>query len=477
MAFVPSVLISFALLAAAPTPSPAATPARLPAPAEAAFDKGLIAAQSQEWLLAIRYFEEARRAAPEALDPLFNQAVAESRVPGRELRATALFKAHLALAGDGPGGDAVRAQLPALEVRTDATLAKLIEQARKAAAAQPDYWWWWEIVTLQCLVGDFSGARQTAETLARDREAALVGVMQKQVEAGDVAGLEQSWEALVRIAAGREKALVSRGALQVGLGRARAGDVEGAERMVGSVIEAGERLAILLAMASAQRVRGKKDEALKTLGRAAKEAAQWKKKSTYAGPDRNLAYIAEAQLACGDLDAAKKTAALLSLPGTKSKADPYLDLGLYYEPAWEPITSATREQALRLVNAGDESGAKKLARDLPGKYRDDVLDSIKTRKERIEKYGPYKESLPSAPIPPDPKVVGRDAARNWIALVDGELSRPEFLDLPQVIEAAASRRTPKEIFDALSESIKWVAGGRAKIREIDAELAAEASPP
>ena len=57
--------------------------------AKEAIRKGLMAAGQKEWQLAIRYFNEAREKAPLAPEPLFNLGLAESKIPGREIRSIA----------------------------------------------------------------------------------------------------------------------------------------------------------------------------------------------------------------------------------------------------------------------------------------------------------------------------------------------------------------------------------------------------
>jgi len=51
--------------------------------------KGLLAAKEQEWLIAIQSFQEARKSAPDAPLLFYNLGLAESKIPGRELRAIA----------------------------------------------------------------------------------------------------------------------------------------------------------------------------------------------------------------------------------------------------------------------------------------------------------------------------------------------------------------------------------------------------
>ena len=59
----------------------------LPPEARQAFDKGMLAVGQMEWQTAIRYFLKAQELEPYAPEILFNLGLAESRVPGHELRA------------------------------------------------------------------------------------------------------------------------------------------------------------------------------------------------------------------------------------------------------------------------------------------------------------------------------------------------------------------------------------------------------
>lgn len=67
--------------------------AELPPEAQTAMDKGVIAAKQQDYMLAIRYFQDARKTAPDAPEVFYNLGLAESKMPGRELRAMAWFSA------------------------------------------------------------------------------------------------------------------------------------------------------------------------------------------------------------------------------------------------------------------------------------------------------------------------------------------------------------------------------------------------
>lgn len=82
------------------------------------------------YLLAVRFFEEARKLAPEAPVIYLNLGLAESRIPGRELRAIAWFGAYLAANPTAPNAAAVKEQIAVLDVKTKATFPALSSRCR-----------------------------------------------------------------------------------------------------------------------------------------------------------------------------------------------------------------------------------------------------------------------------------------------------------------------------------------------------------
>jgi tetratricopeptide (TPR) repeat protein len=89
--------------------------------------KGLAAAQQQDWKLAIRYFLEAQKADPDAPQIWFNLGLASSKLPGYELRALAWFQAYLLAVPDAPNTDAIRQQIATLEVAFESRMGKIID--------------------------------------------------------------------------------------------------------------------------------------------------------------------------------------------------------------------------------------------------------------------------------------------------------------------------------------------------------------
>ena len=92
-----SIWLFFCSLAV-PFAAQAQTAAQQPLPpaAQADLDKGIIAAKVPDYALAIHYFEDARKLAPLAPIVFMNLGIAESKMPGRELRAMAWFGTYLA---------------------------------------------------------------------------------------------------------------------------------------------------------------------------------------------------------------------------------------------------------------------------------------------------------------------------------------------------------------------------------------------
>ena len=108
-------------------------PAPLPPAAQQALDKGIIAAKVSDYPLAIRFFEDARKLAPLVPVIFMNLGIAESKMPGRELRAIAWFGAYLAASPDAPNAAAVKQQIAVLDVKNQSNVSRLIKTVQDAA--------------------------------------------------------------------------------------------------------------------------------------------------------------------------------------------------------------------------------------------------------------------------------------------------------------------------------------------------------
>lgn len=105
----------------------------LPPEAQASFDKGVIAAKQQDYLLAIRYFQEARKVAPDAPELFYNLGLAESKIPGRELRSMAWFGAYLAADPNAPNAAAIKNAINELEVKSQSNIRHYIDALKVIA--------------------------------------------------------------------------------------------------------------------------------------------------------------------------------------------------------------------------------------------------------------------------------------------------------------------------------------------------------
>ncbi len=141
------------------------------------FDKGMAAVEEQQWLVAIGYFERAQRIDERAPQILMNLGLAESMIPGRELRSLAWFRAYLAAHPNAPNANAVRKECTKLEVRIESAVRKLAEDVRRFipqlkgsgpeiepgrrlnSARSVAYY---KVAEALAMAGDFAGAKQTA---------------------------------------------------------------------------------------------------------------------------------------------------------------------------------------------------------------------------------------------------------------------------------------------------------------------------
>lgn len=304
--------------------------APLPPAAQEALDKGIIAAKVPDYLLAIRYFEEARKLAPQAPVVFLNMGLAESKIPGRELRAMAWFGAYLSAYPDAPNAAAVKDQINVLEVRIRSNVLRLIKTVQDAANQISDqdiadkksgstkegmmvgkspakvY----RLPHLWVKAGDIASAQkaadliQVADDISLKSEAQWV-IAKAQIHAGDIAG------------AFKTATLIQypfwKGATQEAISgaQARAGDVVGAQKTAALIQDADKKSSAQISIAIAQARAGDIADAQKTA--ALIQGASWK------GGLARLA-IVEAQVKAGDIVGAKDTADLIQDADYKSKA-------------------------------------------------------------------------------------------------------------------------------------------------------------
>jgi tetratricopeptide (TPR) repeat protein len=277
-----AVCLSFSLPFAALAQTSA--PTSLPPAAQEALDKGIIAAKVPDYPLAIRFFEEARKIAPQASVVFMNLGIAESKMPGRELRAIAWFGAYLAANPDAPNAAAVKEQIAVLDVRNRSNVSRFLKTVQDAAVQLRGYkrtdalanvagLWaqtgdiagaltaanlcegdndgkgraYYAVSDALAKVGDIAGAQKTAGMIfqqSRNKRQIMTyivdahaAIAKAQVKAGDSAGAQATFDLALRTselipALDRGPALDA-----IAKAQARSGDIAGARKTVGLIVD------------------------------------------------------------------------------------------------------------------------------------------------------------------------------------------------------------------------------------------------
>ena len=447
-------------------------PAPLPPAAEEALTKGIIAAKVPDYLLAIRFFEEARKLAPQAPVIYLNLGLAESRIPGRELRAIAWFGAYLATYPDAPNAAAVKEQITVLDVRNQSNVSRLIKSVQDAANLLPDR----EVApivinfrqgsplhkaaVLWARSGNSAAALQTAariqDTYWRGWAQGAIGLARAEV--GDKVGARELFVLATRTNE-REPGGKSITKMRVAEALAQMGDIADALRTADSIQDAWSGAFTKCLIADAQVDAGDMMGARQTLAGALQTADRVRdaqeKSSVYLS-------IAMAQANARDARAALITAERIREDSGKSlvqEAIAVAQIGAQAESgdiagalqATDRISKdrgpAQQAIAIALAKSGDFAGAQKIAdriQDTRNKYWAQAGVAKAQAQARLGKSIPVEE---------------------WIAKNTDFLNTPIFLDLGEALKALATRG-PKETFAALHD----IAGEMIDKRLVISEL-------
>ena len=304
--------------------------------AQQAMRRGRDAAKRQEWKLAIKYFGQARKAAPMSPHALFNLAVANDKAGRREHFAIAWYRAYLASAPDATNAGQVRDRIAKLEVQLEANARDLIRKAKVINLRA-----WSSIGKLseaQVEVGDFAGAMETLEQIPPEHRAlGYTDIAYAQARAGDIA---EAMETASRITNPffRGKAYIP-----IAEEQAWSGNIAGAKATASRITYWGQKNEAYSIIAKAQAKAGDKSGSRKSIAQAQKFAAGIKDED-----DKRKAYIrvAEAQAYAGDFAGAKATAAR------------FIDTEFHWPFFTGDDRSRTYEYiALKQAKAGDIAGA------------------------------------------------------------------------------------------------------------------------
>ncbi|TAN38300.1 MAG: hypothetical protein EPN25_14135 [Nitrospirae bacterium] len=294
------IVFTFLVLMASAHAAPS-EPAPLPPASQEALNKGIIAAKVPDYLLAIRYFEEARKLAPQAPVIYLNLGLAESRIPSRELRAIAWFGAYLAAYPDAPNAAAVNEHISVLKVKSQSNTSRLIKTVQEVASQIPGDpgHSQVELVVLLAKAGDMRAALGVADKIISDirKTQAHRGIATVRANAGDIAGAQMAVDLM------RESNDKSNAQRSIAAAQAKGGDFEGAQKTADLIQNAGYKKEAQMDIVFAQAKSGDIAGAQKAAGLIQDASYDDKKTMQYV--------IAGAQATAGDIAGALRAADLI----------------------------------------------------------------------------------------------------------------------------------------------------------------------
>jgi len=484
------VCVGFALPIAALARTTA--PAPLPPAAQAALKKGIIAAKEQEWMIAIQCFQDARKAAPTAPELFYNLGLAESKIPGRELRAIAWFGAYLTADPNASNAAAVNDFIAGLQIKNHGNINRLIKTAQDSASQTgKQQFHLADVALLWMEAGDLAAALTTADLnhaatdinsddVAVNKSRALSNIAKAQANFGDIAGARKTFASALQITELIQYAYnKSDRQDEIATLQARAGDIAGAQKTA----------ALINYSAFSDSEKAKSDlqeniaEAQMKSGdiAGAKETFDvWMKIANSihdADPKCSaLMHIVEAQATLGDIAGAKATLALAlkAYNSIENKEFKTLTAGLF-PTLYSGIAHAQ-------LKAGDIAGARE-SLELLIKYADPTRDpdnkynkymeqfSIRSVREAIDdaqlKAGSVNKS--AATVSPTTVALAPIAVINvsdWVNNLDDKVAQPAqysvcplntepFLDLAGYLTGQHSD-DPDKLFDVLKETAEKI---------------------
>ena len=266
----------------------------LPPAAQEAINKGIIAAKIPDYLLAINYFEEARKIAPQSAEVFFNLGLAESKIPGRELRAICWFGAYLTANPTASNFGAVKEQLNELDVKNKSNTSHLLITAQDAAVAY------------------------IKNSDRGDASSELTDITALWLDYGDIAMAQKASNFIYNKDDKYDLFYKSIAQLKIGKAKVNEGNIDGAKKNMDKDMFEDHKTTLLLHIAYYQLNKGDKVNAKKTLDDATKTANKIDHDPDGIGiyskegiKSRAFANISETLLESGDIEGAKKTVKMI----------------------------------------------------------------------------------------------------------------------------------------------------------------------
>jgi|GEM_PF-1109924 len=178
----------------------------LPVAARESIDKGIVAAKIPDYLLAARHFEDARKIAPESAEIFFNLGLAESKIPGRELRAINWFDAYLFANANSANGAVIKDLIVELNKKNKSNILLMLDMLEEVLKQSSSWKNIEQVAELRIKAGDLTGAKRIIDGYdvkggsgrPEIRNAVLLHIIQSQIAARDTLGARVSLAAAVK---------------------------------------------------------------------------------------------------------------------------------------------------------------------------------------------------------------------------------------------------------------------------------------
>jgi tetratricopeptide (TPR) repeat protein len=421
----------------------------LPPDAQEAVKKGIIAAKEQEWEIAIQSFQDARKIAPNAPAIYYNLGLAESKIPGRELRAIAWFGAYLAATPNAPNAAAVNDVIAGLQIKSQGNLDRLIQSVQDAAiktisdprAYNNPNTGLPVVAILWAETGDVATALKTADLIQdlqlKSTAQWLIG--NAQVRTGDIAGAKKTFVLAMETADpkwGNNE--------DIAAAQADAGDILGAQNTVNRMQDPFRKSLAQDDIAKAQTKTGDISGAKETLSSALKTADSIDSLGTKCLAQTR---IAEDQWKTGDIAAAQQTFATAIKTAKLMQDSP------------NGMSSTLIQIVQAQTDVSDLEGAQYTAGLIQdAQFKSIAQEAISNLQNYTKLFGKRVYPITVAPVQP---VVPDVTANAWLNMLDDRiiyttsLNTDPFLNLASYLTAQHSE-DPMTLFTALQTTAETI---------------------
>ncbi|MDI1320867.1 MAG: hypothetical protein PSW75_11850 [bacterium] len=435
----------------------------LPPAAQEALSKGVIAAKVPDYLLAIRYFEEARKLAPDAPIIYLNLGLAESKIPGRELRAMAWFGAYLAASPAAANAAAVKEQIAVLDVKNLGDLSRLIRTAEDAAKQFVDdssrdlallY-----VAELWAQSGDFEMAFEVVDSIkdASRKSQTHYLIAEVQVKAGDIPDAQRTAGSI------KDAYYKTRAQAAIAKAQAEAGNIAGAQNSANSIGKSAMKSRALRSIAIAQSKAQDFAGARASLAEAYTIVEKIREVDTSGDEEEEMREIATAQAKADFVSDAQQTINHIITLTENMKEEDVLNTGTSGKAMSRILNSGAQcELVLAQVRAGDIASAQKTANSIHYAYYKTTAQSSIDHAQGKDTSTLSVSTIPEVPRPVQPKapLVGE-----WIAKNTGYLqllTEAVFFDLSAHLKSLP-KGNAQGIFDGLLHTAQEVSAARKVI--------------